>query len=83
MQRSLSDELCSASWICKVDHKTVSITKHWHYRIVVSTVGYGLRHFSGTEELLNAAHDVFHGKLLTYNSNGNRLTTYSSNERRI
>ncbi|KAI1793362.1 hypothetical protein LXA43DRAFT_885991 [Ganoderma leucocontextum] len=62
MQCSLSDDLCSAPWIPKVDNKKVSITKHWHYRIVLGTVGYGLRRFHGTEELLNATYDVFQGK---------------------
>ncbi len=62
MQCSLGDDLCHASWICKVNNKKVSTAKHWHYRIVLGTVGYGLRRFLGTEELLNAAYDVFQGK---------------------
>lgn len=62
MQCSLSDELCRATRKCKVNNKKVLTAKHWHYRIVLGTVGYGLCRFLGTDELLNAAYDVFRGK---------------------
>ena len=40
----------------------VTVVKHWHYRVVLGTVGYGLRDLHGTQELLSATYDVFHGE---------------------
>ncbi|KAM5531249.1 hypothetical protein V8D89_015086 [Ganoderma adspersum] len=59
VQRSLNDKFCDAQWVCKVDNKKILISKHWHYRIVLGVVGYSLRSFSGSDELLMAAYDVF------------------------
>lgn len=61
MQCSLVDEYYSAEWACNIAGSELSIAKHWHYRMVLSTVGYGLDRINGTEELLHAAYDVFHG----------------------
>ncbi len=36
--------------------------KYGHYRLVLGTVGYGLKRLKGTEELLHACLDVFHGE---------------------
>lgn len=33
-----------------------------HYRLVLGTVGYGLKGFKGTDELLHATYDAFQGK---------------------
>ena len=68
MQCSLNHKYSAAPWLCKVDGKRVSLTEHWHYRIVMGTVGYGLRHFTGTEELLHATYDVLQGRPLVANS---------------
>ena len=65
MQCSRTDEYCSASWACKTNGKQVFLSEHWHYRLVMGTVGYGLRRFIGTEELLHATYDVLRGQFWT------------------
>ena len=59
----MTDEVCMDTWPCDVRGKKISVVKHWHYRIVFETVGYGLKHIKGTEELLHATHDAFQGAL--------------------
>ena len=61
MQCSVVDEYCSDTWVCTAGGSEVAVAKHWHYRMVLSTVGYGLNRINGTRELLHAALDVFHG----------------------
>ena len=43
--------------------KKLSLSKRIHYRLVMGPVGYGLRQFKGTEELLHASYDVLQGSL--------------------
>ncbi len=58
----MTDEFCGDKWVCAVRKQKVSLCKQLHYRIVLGTVGYGLKRFKGTKELLYATYDVFHGK---------------------
>ncbi len=62
MQVSETDEYQNEESVCKVMEDKVVVAKHWHYRVVLGTVGYGLRELRGTEELLHATYDVFHGE---------------------
>ena len=66
MQCSVVDEYCSNQWVCNVAGSEVAVAKHWHYRMVLNTVGYGLDRINGTEELLHAVYDVFHGALTSF-----------------
>ncbi len=61
MQCSIVDEYCSDPWVSRIAGNKVIVGKYWHYRMVLNTVGYGLSRINGTEELLYAAYDVFHG----------------------
>ncbi|RPD54644.1 hypothetical protein L227DRAFT_555970 [Lentinus tigrinus ALCF2SS1-6] len=49
----------SKPWVCSINGRKPSPSTCIHYRMVVRTVGYGLRRFHGTQELLHATHDVF------------------------
>ncbi|RDX42645.1 hypothetical protein OH76DRAFT_1488526 [Lentinus brumalis] len=60
VQVSETDEYQNEQSVCKVMEDKVVVAKHWHYRVVLGTVGYGLRELRGTEELLHATYDVFH-----------------------
>ena len=66
MQCSVVDEYCADRWVYNVTGSKVVVAKHWHYRMVLSTVGYGLDRINGTEELLHAVYDVFHGALTSF-----------------
>ena len=57
----MTDEYCTDDWVCGVRGEKVALFKQWHYRIVMGTVGYGLKRFKDTEELLRTTYDVFHG----------------------
>ena len=61
MQGTIVDEYCPDPWTSYIAGKEVLVPKHWHYRLVLDTVGYGFNRVSGTKELLHAAYDVFHG----------------------
>ena len=61
VQASRTDELCKRPWVCKIDEEAPPLRKRLHYRLVCSTVGYGLQRFRGTEELLHATYDAFQG----------------------
>ena len=65
MQSSVVDEYCFDPWATEVAGKKIFVSKHWHYRVVLSTVGYGISRLEGTAELLHATLDVFHGAHLT------------------
>ncbi|RDX42652.1 hypothetical protein OH76DRAFT_92714 [Lentinus brumalis] len=60
VQVSETDEYQDDACVCKVMGDSVVVAKHWHYRVVLGTVGYGLRDLRGTGELLHATYDVFH-----------------------
>ncbi|KAJ2992450.1 hypothetical protein NUW54_g7931 [Trametes sanguinea] len=57
-QSSLTEEFAKDSWVCTVNGKRIRVNEVWHYRLVTSTVGYGLQTLRGTEELLHATHDA-------------------------
>ncbi|KAI0712056.1 hypothetical protein C8Q76DRAFT_733247 [Earliella scabrosa] len=59
-QCSMTDEHCFATWTRTVRGRQIRVGKHQHYRIVLGTVGYDLRHIRGTDELLHATFDAFH-----------------------
>ena len=59
----MTDAFISCPWACPIDGYKVSVSKCVHYRIVFSTVGYGLNQFRGSQELLHATNDVFQGML--------------------
>ncbi|EIW53537.1 uncharacterized protein TRAVEDRAFT_74824 [Trametes versicolor FP-101664 SS1] len=48
------------SWASRVADRKISTSNYIHYRLVLGTVGYGLKSFRGTDELLHATYDVFH-----------------------
>ena len=58
----MTDEYCFATWTRAVRGRRVIVDKRQHYRIVLGTVGYDLRHIRGTDELLHATFDAFHGE---------------------
>ncbi|RPD62298.1 hypothetical protein L227DRAFT_599699 [Lentinus tigrinus ALCF2SS1-6] len=60
MQCTLVGEYCGESWVSAVAGSKVIVGIYWHYRLVLSTVGYGLARVGSTQELLHATHDVFH-----------------------
>ncbi|EIW53531.1 uncharacterized protein TRAVEDRAFT_74821 [Trametes versicolor FP-101664 SS1] len=48
------------SWASRVADRKISTSNYIHYRLVLATVGYGLKSFRGTDELLHATYDIFH-----------------------
>ena len=68
MQSCVVDEYCFDPWATEVAGKKIVVSKHWHYRVVLSTVGYGINRLEGTAELLHATLDVFHGAHLISDS---------------
>ena len=58
---TVTDEFWNQEWACNVQGFKTQINKHVHYRLVLETVGYDLRHFKDTEELLHATYDVLQG----------------------
>ncbi|KAI0350370.1 hypothetical protein OH77DRAFT_1431108 [Trametes cingulata] len=59
-QTSRTDRYDRKPWVCRVRGEKVSVSTHIHYRMVLGTVGYNLKTFKGTDELLRATYDVFH-----------------------
>ncbi|TFK89719.1 hypothetical protein K466DRAFT_597544 [Polyporus arcularius HHB13444] len=59
-QLTVTDEYRLDPWTCKLDGQPMDAAKYGHYRLVLGTVGYGLKRLKGTEELLHACLDVFH-----------------------
>lgn len=62
VQYTASDRFRHRPWVCR-GSAPISVRPHAHYRLVLDTVGYPLRRFRGTEELLHATYDVFQGML--------------------
>ncbi|KAI0712051.1 hypothetical protein C8Q76DRAFT_796939 [Earliella scabrosa] len=56
-QVTLTDEFCTESWACQVQGYKYILGKQVHYRLVLGTVGYDLKHFKDTRELLHATYD--------------------------
>ena len=63
MQSTTTHVLAGDSWVCRGGVK-IRIAEQQHYRLVLGTVGYGLKHVRGAEELLHATHDVYTGTSL-------------------
>ena len=55
----MAHTFASESWA-----RGVEIREYVHYRLVLGTVGYPLRRFRGTSELLHATYDAFEGELI-------------------
>ncbi len=60
-QCTITDQWCGQTWVRNIRGRRVVVAKQWHYRIVLGTVGYDLRHLESTGELLRATYDVFQG----------------------
>ncbi|TBU27058.1 hypothetical protein BD309DRAFT_859388 [Dichomitus squalens] len=58
-QRTSTDRVRSASWLCQVNQRKLHISRRRHYRVVLGTVGYGISRLRGAEELLHAGYDVY------------------------
>ncbi|EIW53530.1 uncharacterized protein TRAVEDRAFT_87285, partial [Trametes versicolor FP-101664 SS1] len=56
---SSTDRYYTQPWVCRIRGRRVSVSTRIHYRLVLGTVGYPLRQFKGTHELLHATYDVF------------------------
>ncbi|KAI0770198.1 hypothetical protein C8Q74DRAFT_1274077 [Fomes fomentarius] len=56
LQCSMSRTYCNKEWVQK--EYLVSLLKYRHHCRVLGTVGYGLKHLKGTEELLHVTYDV-------------------------
>ena len=62
LQITGTDEFTSTEWVRRVNGEAIRLTPLTHHRLVLKTVGYGLRRFRGTEELLHATYDAFAGE---------------------
>ncbi|KAI0714075.1 hypothetical protein C8T65DRAFT_573979 [Cerioporus squamosus] len=58
-QTTSTDSYKSAPWRSSNDDSSSHISRRKHYRLVLGPVGYDIRFFRGTEELLYASFDVF------------------------
>lgn len=61
LQSTSSHRFASFPGICQVDGFSVSVSRRYHYRLIMGTVGSPLKTIRGTEELLHATYDVFTG----------------------
>lgn len=61
-QYSRTDLYDRTSWASLVAERRIGLSTHIHYRLVLGTVGYGLKTFRGTDELLRATYDAFQGE---------------------
>ncbi|CCM06785.1 uncharacterized protein FIBRA_09084 [Fibroporia radiculosa] len=64
IQRSLTDQYLDAKWLCTGGIDEVPrriVTPRVHYRIILGTVGYSLKTFRGTEELLYSTYCAYQG----------------------
>lgn len=60
-QCTQTNNFLDSDWLC-TGQRQIVVVPHIHYRLVLATVGYGLRRFTGSRELLHATHDAYHGK---------------------
>ena len=60
-QCTATDDFRGKPWVCQVNGRAVTVYKQVHHRLVLGTVGYSLRRFKDTEELMHATYDVFTG----------------------
>ncbi|OBZ71187.1 hypothetical protein A0H81_08659 [Grifola frondosa] len=58
LQCTATGRYASKPWVCGKDRRKISVSKHIHYRLVEGTVGYSLKRFKGTEELLHSTYDI-------------------------
>ncbi|KAI0364213.1 hypothetical protein BV20DRAFT_956708 [Pilatotrama ljubarskyi] len=59
IHRTETDLYDSEPWVCRINGERIRLSSHIHYRLILGTVGYGLKRFRGTHELLHAGYDVF------------------------
>ncbi|KAI0357827.1 hypothetical protein OH77DRAFT_1398469 [Trametes cingulata] len=59
IHRTKTDRFDSQPWACRINGESIRVSSHIHYRLILGTVGYGLKRFRGTHELLHATYDVF------------------------
>ncbi|KAI0357832.1 hypothetical protein OH77DRAFT_1305388 [Trametes cingulata] len=59
VQYTATDGYVTKPWACSVAGERNTVVAHIHYRLVLGTVGYGLKRFRGTDELLHATYDGF------------------------
>ncbi|KAI0948918.1 hypothetical protein AcW1_008660 [Taiwanofungus camphoratus] len=75
-QCTRTDDYVASKWLCTGDseneQRKIVVTPHVHYRLTLSTVGYALQTFRGSEELLHCTYGAFHAMLEARNKN-NRL----------
>ncbi|KAI0935442.1 hypothetical protein AcV7_003874 [Taiwanofungus camphoratus] len=75
-QCTRTDDYVASKWLCTGDseneQRKIVVTPHVHYRLTLSTVGYALQTFRGSEELLHCTYGAFHAMLGARNKN-NRL----------
>ncbi|KAI0357831.1 hypothetical protein OH77DRAFT_1305455 [Trametes cingulata] len=72
IQYTLNDGYTTKPWACYVAGRRTSTVAHIHYRLVLGTVGYGLKRFRGTNELLHGTYDAFQAMRDAF-SNASRL----------
>ncbi|TFK87463.1 hypothetical protein K466DRAFT_662999 [Polyporus arcularius HHB13444] len=58
-QTTATDEFATEPWVCRIEDHKVHVSRRKHYRLVLATVGYDLKHLRSSSELLHAAYDVF------------------------
>ncbi|KAH9889878.1 hypothetical protein C8Q73DRAFT_705762 [Cubamyces lactineus] len=58
-QLTKTDRYDEEDWVCRVRGKEVVVSTHVHYRLVLGRVGYTLKTFRGTDELLRSTYDAF------------------------
>ncbi|KAI0367831.1 hypothetical protein BV20DRAFT_1114602 [Pilatotrama ljubarskyi] len=63
MQLSRAERYDTKPWVSAIRGEMNSLSTQIHYRLVLGSVGYELKHFRGTDELLRATYDVYHAML--------------------
>ncbi|KAI0940213.1 hypothetical protein AcV5_001383 [Taiwanofungus camphoratus] len=64
-QCTQTNNFLDSDWLC-TGQRQIVVVPHIHYRLVLATVGYGLRRFTGSRELLHATHDAYHAIIDAY-----------------
>ncbi len=61
LNRTRTANYCDRPWVSLINKKRPDLPVYVHYRMILGTVGYSLRRFCGTKELLHATYDVYQG----------------------
>ncbi|KAI0941239.1 hypothetical protein AcV7_002861 [Taiwanofungus camphoratus] len=64
-QCTQTNNFLDSDWLC-TGQRQIVVVPHIHYRLVLATVGYGLRRFTGSRELLHATPDAYHAIIDAY-----------------